>query len=478
MRIASPWADFGLIWERILRQRGEVPNVHVEIAHRLLRGDWRSSRFVDLCMHAGLHQRALEAAGGRARFMARVAWATELASATGDMSMAGDSLERLGREVDACRMAPRAAIPLVARVWHLLPGEACRILRRLDPNHPALNVLDAETGRMPEPDAATARRPNPFDRANLALMQANVAADTGSRLTRINAALSALGQSTVELSNGRHARFLDALAAGSGGRPSSPQPESVSIVMTTFNVASYLGTSLRSLLSQSWRNLEIIVVDDASTDDSWERINVLARSDTRIRALRLAENRGTYAAKNAGIQVATGDFVAFHDADDWAHPQRIEACVRAINRSAALAVSGHYVRIDDGGRFGSSRLYPLIRWSPNTVFFRRQPVIARIGFFDENRFGADSEYVARLRAEFGECMHKKTSLLHFIASHRAGSLMTGNAFGPDAQGRLGLRRDYEEWWSERIVRMLLRGVALRLEPGCEFHPASLAAARE
>src|SRR5688572_25469083 len=94
--------------------------------------------------------------------------------------------------------------------------------------------------------------------------------------------------------------------------------------MTTFNTSSRVEAAIASVLGQSWRNLELIVVDDASQDDTHKRVQSLAARDARLRFIRLPRNAGTYVAKHVGLQHALGEFVTCHDSDDWSHPCRIE----------------------------------------------------------------------------------------------------------------------------------------------------------
>lgn len=91
---------------------------------------------------------------------------------------------------------------------------------------------------------------------------------------------------------------------------------SVSVVVPVHDGAAHLPRCLAALLRQKAERLEVIVVDDASTDDSARIVDELAAHDPRVRLLRLAESRGAGAARNAGLAAATGEYVAFVDADD------------------------------------------------------------------------------------------------------------------------------------------------------------------
>ncbi|MBB2719628.1 UNVERIFIED_ORG: glycosyltransferase involved in cell wall biosynthesis [Rhizobium etli] len=104
----------------------------------------------------------------------------------------------------------------------------------------------------------------------------------------------------------------------------------VSVVVPAFNASPYIERTLRSAGRQTYQNLEIIVINDGSTDDTAKVVERVARGDSRIRLLSTS-NRGVAAARNTGLQEAAGQFVAFLDADDLWHRTKIEKQVNALN---------------------------------------------------------------------------------------------------------------------------------------------------
>lgn len=133
----------------------------------------------------------------------------------------------------------------------------------------------------------------------------------------------------------------------------------VSILINNYNYAAYVGQAIDSALAQSWRDCEVIVVDDGSTDGSW---SVIERYRDRVRALR-QDNGGQGAAYNAGWQQARGEFVLFLDADDLLDPTTVERAMAAMLRPTALGatvstVSWRMRLIDrDGHRIGGFTPY-------------------------------------------------------------------------------------------------------------------------
>lgn len=97
----------------------------------------------------------------------------------------------------------------------------------------------------------------------------------------------------------------------------------ISVVVPVYNVRKYVGQCLESVIGQNLRELEILVVDDGSTDGSGTICDEYARKDRRIRVYH-TENRGLSAARNYGIEQATGEYIAFLDSDDWIEPDMYE----------------------------------------------------------------------------------------------------------------------------------------------------------
>lgn len=119
---------------------------------------------------------------------------------------------------------------------------------------------------------------------------------------------------------------------------SSDQPL-VSVIIPAYNAASLIERTLRSVLSQTYQNLEVWVVDDGSTDQTSEVVMAIAHQDSRLQLLHQA-NAGVAAARNLAIAHAQGEFIAPIDADDLWHPEAIEkllAALQSAGKDAAVA---------------------------------------------------------------------------------------------------------------------------------------------
>jgi len=111
----------------------------------------------------------------------------------------------------------------------------------------------------------------------------------------------------------------------------------ISVIVPAFNHEAYIVDALHSVLAQTLGDLELIVIDDASRDGTWDAIQSIR--DPRLRALRHEDNRGAHATLNEGLGLARGDFLAILNSDDAFHPERLERLVGALGNTPRLAFS-------------------------------------------------------------------------------------------------------------------------------------------
>ena len=108
----------------------------------------------------------------------------------------------------------------------------------------------------------------------------------------------------------------------------------VSIIVPVYNVKPYLNRCVNSLLGQSYQNMELLLVDDGSTDGSETLCDEYAAQDARVRVLH-KKNGGLSDARNAGVDAAAGEYLSFVDGDDWVSPYYIENLYRALEQAGA-----------------------------------------------------------------------------------------------------------------------------------------------
>lgn len=142
----------------------------------------------------------------------------------------------------------------------------------------------------------------------------------------------------------------------------------ISVVVQAWNSGTFLDTAIDSLLAQNWRDFELIVIDDASTDDTGARIEAWARRDDRIRVVTNGRNLGFPASLALGLELARAPWYARMDGDDWSAPTRLEKQLAAARRTPGTVMVScpHDVIRTDGrierGRIGQERWPGLLSW--------------------------------------------------------------------------------------------------------------------
>lgn len=236
----------------------------------------------------------------------------------------------------------------------------------------------------------------------------------------------------------------------------------VSVIMTVHNSAPWLEAAVISILQQQdWENLELVAVDDASTDGSVAMLERLAKLDRRVRPFRLHYNHGTYRAKNIGMSISRGALVTFMDSDDTSSPDRIARQAAFLLDDGLIATTCNYMR-----RTESGQVVPmgglLERQALISLMFRRT-VLADIGWFDCVRTSADDEFFERIRHVYGRNAHGNIPAALYHALHREQSLSTGaiapmNLAAADDSGMLsGPRAAYVSAYREWYVQLAARG---------------------
>lgn len=122
--------------------------------------------------------------------------------------------------------------------------------------------------------------------------------------------------------------------------------EKVTVVVAVYNIEQYISKCIESIITQTYENLQIILVDDGSTDSSGKTCDEFALRDKRIEVVH-QPNGGLSQARNTGISHAEGSWIAFIDGDDYIHPQFIEVLCEAANKSGSKIVICDYRKVKD-----------------------------------------------------------------------------------------------------------------------------------
>lgn len=189
-----------------------------------------------------------------------------------------------------------------------------------------------------------------------------------------------------------------------------PQPAPcISVVIPTYNCARYLPEAIDSALGQSYQALEVVVVDDGSTDETTSVLQHYRRQGERVRSVH-QPNQGVAAARNHGIELAQGEWIAFLDADDFFLPGKLEAQLAIAEAQPQLGMihSGWYrvsaegevlMAVEPWRQIAKLDLESWLRWKPvlpSAMLFRREWLVQAGGFDPRFPPAEDTELVLRL----------------------------------------------------------------------------------
>jgi CDP-glycerol glycerophosphotransferase len=156
-------------------------------------------------------------------------------------------------------------------------------------------------------------------------------------------------------------------------------------IVSVYNSEKFLPECLDSILTQSFENFEVIVVDDASTDGSAQLLKQHAGADPRLRVVRLKSNRGAGGARNAGLDHANGDYIWCIDSDDWIVPGALESVALQLEASNPDVLLVGWTRIyPDGSRSACSEI-EILKAAPRTFALHEWPRAVQIHHMPWNK---------------------------------------------------------------------------------------------
>ena len=181
----------------------------------------------------------------------------------------------------------------------------------------------------------------------------------------------------------------------------SEKKPTVSVIIPTYNRAHMVARAIQSVLSQTYQDFEIIVVDDASTDNTQEVVKEFMFRDKRVRYIKHEKNKGGSAARNTGIKNAQGEYIGFLDSDDEWLPTKLEKQIELFRKrcnSVGAVYCLQYMMDDSIGRIKLDKIYDSVRrgnvyrqalsgfyggvGSPRTMLLRE--CFQKSGMFDES----------------------------------------------------------------------------------------------
>jgi glycosyltransferase involved in cell wall biosynthesis len=202
----------------------------------------------------------------------------------------------------------------------------------------------------------------------------------------------------------------------------------VSVLMTSHNIEDYVAEAVTSVLRQSYSNIEVIIVDDNSSDKTRSILERLRRASPKVKIKFLNTNLGTYYAKNIGFQMSKGEYIFFQDCDDICHPERIKLSMLSMLKDGVVGIRGAYSRVlyPQGLVLNVNNLYKKLGLI--TTGYKRS-VFQDIGYFNCTSKASDEEFFNRARLYYGRQKIIDVNLPLYYNTFREGSLfadMIGN----------------------------------------------------
>lgn len=239
-------------------------------------------------------------------------------------------------------------------------------------------------------------------------VQAGVYAKDGAdekRLEWINHIYSKHGLSHVELIDKAKGLIFGNITSHAAKVIDSKNGPKISVLMPVYNAEDFIETSVKSMLNQTWENIELIAVDDCSTDNSWEILQKLAESDSRLSCYKNEQNMGAYPTRNHALSLAQGDFITVHDSDDWSHPQMLEIQIKAMLEDPEIKASfSSMTRVLPNMLFSlrpeRNNMEYIHRSYPSLMMRRRD--LNQLIQWDPVVANADDEFVQRARGLWGK----------------------------------------------------------------------------
>ncbi len=149
----------------------------------------------------------------------------------------------------------------------------------------------------------------------------------------------------------------------------------ISILMPVYNAGDFLVEAIKSIKKQTYRNWELIAINDGSTDNSLEILKRFAKRDKRIKIIGFSQNKGLAYALNLGIKKAKGEFLARMDADDISLPNRLEKQLKFLLKHKEIILVGTQVEmVDEKGSFINKKFFPVNHKKIYEMMFEMMPV--------------------------------------------------------------------------------------------------------
>lgn len=262
-------------------------------------------------------------------------------------------------------------------------------------------------------------------------------------LAQVNEVFRADGLETIAIEPGDRPLMDRLVCSASADATSGPL---VTVIMPTFDPDERIETAIRSVLEQTHRHLEVLLMDDCSPPDGAARLDRIAEADPRITVVHLPENRGSYKARNVALEAyASGEFVTVHDDDDWSHPRKIERQVQHLLAHPDVPANMSMLsRATPDLKFTRINNNPVFTQPNFSSLMIRRSALEVLGYWDVVNRSADAEMRDRIAAWSGEPVPAVGIAPTSFLRVRSTSLTAGEIF----KGYIDPRRT----WYQRLTR--------------------------
>lgn len=213
----------------------------------------------------------------------------------------------------------------------------------------------------------------------------------------------------------------------------------VSIIVPVYNAQHFIERCIQSALRQTYANIEVIVVDDCSTDKSYQLCNKFVSDENNLKLFRNNRNMGTYWSINYGITKASGEYFTLLGADDYYDIGKVSSQISAMKRYQCNVCLCKISRLSLDGKVLSTKM------GESSIMFHKS-VLEKIGYYDCVRFGADSEYLHRIETSKEKIVRLNNVL--YLATQHPNSLTTNSESRKKGPAREFYEKQYREYYNK------------------------------
>ena len=214
--------------------------------------------------------------------------------------------------------------------------------------------------------------------------------------------------------------------------------DKVTVLIPTFNCDNTLDRSIESVLNQTYNNIEIIVINDCSTDKTK---NILQKyNNNNIKIIHNSKNYGKFISVNIGIQNSNGKYITILDSDDIFHYDKIRQQVTVFNLFENCVANFHNIEI-----YNIDNNKKIRNIAEISIMFNKKIILNSVGYYHSNRFGSDTEFKDRLFKYFDKNRLININKILYSAYKRENSLTTSKLYGLNTMNRKFFEHNYKKW---------------------------------